>query len=88
VHAENVANCGINVSHSFKGEWGKRKKRSLWIWRVLSFYQLIWNNMSMLYTHRLTFCRENHRPVANHWQAISHNVVSSSPRHAPDSKSQ
>jgi len=24
---------------------------------------------------------ENHRPVANHWQTCSHNVVSSTPRH-------
>jgi hypothetical protein len=23
--------------------------------------------------------RENHRPVASHWQALSHNVVSSAP---------
>jgi hypothetical protein len=23
---------------------------------------------------------ENHRPVANHWQTLSHNVVSSRPR--------
>ena len=25
--------------------------------------------------------RENHRPVANHRQTLSHNVVSSTPRH-------
>ena len=25
--------------------------------------------------------RENHRPVASHWQTLSHNVVSSTPRH-------
>jgi len=24
---------------------------------------------------------ENHRPVATHWQTLSHNVVSSTPRH-------
>ena len=24
---------------------------------------------------------ENHRPVASHWQILSHNVVSSTPRH-------
>ena len=27
---------------------------------------------------------ENHRPVASHWQTLSHNVVPSSPRHASD----
>ena len=25
--------------------------------------------------------RENYRPVASHWQTLSHNVVSSTPRH-------
>jgi hypothetical protein len=32
--------------------------------------------------------RENHRPVASHWQTLSHNVVSSTPRHEWDSNSQ
>jgi len=31
---------------------------------------------------------ENHRPVASHWQTLSHNVVSSSPRYKRDSNSQ
>jgi len=31
---------------------------------------------------------KNSRPVAIHWQTLSHNVVSSTPRHEPDSKSQ
>jgi hypothetical protein len=30
---------------------------------------------------------ENHRPVASHWQTLSHNVVSSTPRHARGSTS-
>jgi hypothetical protein len=32
--------------------------------------------------------RENRRPVASYWQTLSHNVVSSTPRHERDSKSQ
>jgi hypothetical protein len=24
---------------------------------------------------------ENHRPVASHWQTLSHNIVSSTPHH-------
>ena len=32
--------------------------------------------------------RENHRPVASHWQTLSHNVVSSTPRHEQGSNSQ
>jgi hypothetical protein len=31
---------------------------------------------------------ENHRPVASHWQYLSHNVVSSTPRHERSSNSQ
>ena len=31
---------------------------------------------------------ENHRPAASHWQTLSHNVVSSTPRHEWDLKSQ
>jgi hypothetical protein len=31
--------------------------------------------------------RENHRPVASHWQTLSHNVVSSTPRHERGSNS-
>ena len=32
--------------------------------------------------------RKNHRPVASHRQTLSHNVVSSTPRHERDSNSQ
>jgi hypothetical protein len=31
---------------------------------------------------------ENHRPVVSHCQTLSHNVVSSTPCHERDSKSQ
>ena len=31
---------------------------------------------------------ENHRPVASHWQTLSHNVVSSTPHHEWGSNSQ
>ena len=31
---------------------------------------------------------ENYRPVTSHWQTLSHNVVSSTPRHERDSNSQ
>ena len=31
---------------------------------------------------------ENHRPVASHWQTVSHNVVSSTARNERDSNSQ
>jgi len=31
---------------------------------------------------------ENHRPAVSHWQTLSHNVVSSTPRHEQDSNAQ
>ena len=31
---------------------------------------------------------ENHRPVASHWQILSHSVISSTPHHERDSNSQ
>ena len=31
---------------------------------------------------------EKHRPVVSHWQTLSHNDVSSTPRHEHDSNSQ
>ena len=30
----------------------------------------------------LWYMAENQRPVASHWQTLSHNVLSSTPRHA------
>ena len=31
---------------------------------------------------------ENHQPVKSHWQILSHNVESNTPRHEQDSNSQ
>ena len=31
---------------------------------------------------------ENHSPVTSHWRTVSHNIVSSTPRHEPGSNSQ
>jgi hypothetical protein len=31
---------------------------------------------------------ENYHPIASHWQTLSHNVVSSMPRHERSSNSQ
>jgi len=43
---------------------------------------------SVLLVEETVVPRENHRPVASHWQMLSHNVVSSTPRHERDSNSQ
>ena len=36
---------------------------------------------SVLLVEKTGVPRENHRPVVSHWQTLSHNVISSTPRH-------
>jgi len=36
---------------------------------------------SVLFVEETGVPGENHRPVRSHWQTLSHNVVSSTPRH-------
>jgi hypothetical protein len=43
---------------------------------------------SVLLVEETGIPRENRRPVASQWQILSHNVVSSTPRHERDSNSQ
>jgi len=43
---------------------------------------------SVLLVEEIGVPGENHRPEASHWQTLSHNVVSSTPRHERDSNSQ
>jgi len=43
---------------------------------------------SVLLVEETRVPRENHQPVASHWQTISHNVISSTPRHEMGSNSQ
>ena len=44
--------------------------------------------LSVLLVEETRVPGENHRPVASHWQTLSHNVVSSTSRHERDSNSQ
>jgi hypothetical protein len=37
--------------------------------------------LSVLYVEETWVLGENHWPVVSHWQTLSHNVVSSTPRH-------
>jgi hypothetical protein len=52
------------------------------------------NNISVISWRSVLLVEEtrvhgaNHRPVVNHWQSLSHNVVSSTPRHERGSNSQ
>ena len=54
--------------------------------RIIVF-NATFNNISAVYWRSVLLVeetripRENHRPVASYWQALSHNAVSSTPRH-------
>jgi hypothetical protein len=39
-------------------------------------FNAIFNNISVLLVEETGVPVENHRPVASHWQTVSHNVVS------------
>ena len=51
-------------------------------------FNATFNNISVLLVEETGVPGENHRPVASHRQTLSHNVVSSTPRHERDSNSQ
>ena len=54
-------------------------------------YNATFNNLSVISWWSVLLVKEtgeNHRPVASHLQTLSHNVVSSTPRHERDSNSQ
>ena len=48
--------------------------------------KILWQ--SVLLVEETGLPRENHRPAATHLQTLSHNVVSSTPHHEPDSNLQ
>ena len=64
------------------------------LWQGVNGYGATFNNISVtlwrpvLLVKEIGVHGENHRPVANHWQTLSHNVVWSTPRHERDSDSQ
>ena len=48
-------------------------------------FNVTFNNISVISCRSVLLLEEtgeNHRPTASHWQTLSHNVVSSTPRHA------
>ena len=57
-------------------------------------FNATFNNISVISWRSVLFVKEtgvpgeNHRPVASHWQTLSDNVVSSTPRHERGSNSQ
>jgi hypothetical protein len=57
-------------------------------------FSATFNNISVISCHSVLLAeetgvlRENYQPAGNHWQTLSHNVVSSTPHHEWDSTSQ
>ena len=64
----------INRPHTFPG-------LVLWCWTLLfnNISAISWQ--SVLLVEETGVPEENHRPVASHWQTLSHNVVSSTSCH-------
>jgi hypothetical protein len=48
-------------------------------------FSATFNIISVILVEETEVPGENHRPVASHWQILSHNVVSSTPHHERDS---
>ena len=48
---------------------------------------MVFNNISVLLGEVTEVPKENHRPDTSHWQTLSHNAVSSTPRLKRDSNS-
>ena len=63
-----------------------------WVWVIL--FNATFNNISVISWRSVLLVKEtrvhgeNHQPAAYHWQTLSHNIVSSTPHHEPDSNSQ
>jgi hypothetical protein len=54
---------------------------SVFIFKVMVMtFNATFNNISVLLVQETGVSIENHRPVASHWQTLSHTVVSSTPR--------
>jgi len=57
-------------------------------------YNATFNNISVISWQSVLLMEEtrvpgeNHRPIASHWQTLSHNVISSTPRHEQNLNSQ
>ena len=77
--------------------WGKPdyypEKTTSWLgW--FTVFNATFNNISViswqsvLLVEETGVARGNYRPAASHWSALSHYVVSSTPRHEQDSNSQ
>ena len=61
--------------------------RNLVVYATFNNISVLWWR-SVLLVEETEVPGENHPHVASHWRTLSHNVVSSTPRHEQDSNSQ
>ena len=74
-----LSSCTFSIWAGKKGDFG-----------VKATFDNIWviSSRSIILMDETGVHGENHPPVASHRQTLSHNVVSSTPRHECDSNSQ
>ena len=59
----------------------------MFLFVILMVFNATFNNISVISWRSVSLVKEmgvpgeNHKPAASHWQTLSHNVVSSTPRH-------
>ena len=58
---------------------GSRKQGQIWFWFRFNVFYATLNNISVMSWRSVP--DENHRPVASHWQTLSHNIVSTTCHH-------
>jgi hypothetical protein len=70
------------MSNKIAGDGAKQQQKyriiPSWIADFNNISVISWRSVLLMEETRVT--GENHRPVASHWQTLSHNAVSSTPR--------
>ena len=82
IHFQRGARCKLKVFLS---------ENNIYIYMVrVMVFNTTYHNISVILWRSVLLVEEtgvpgeNHRPVVSHWQTLSHNVVSSTPRHERD----
>ena len=76
----------MSLSHSPGYTRGLRIR--LWCLMPFSKIFLLYRSGQCYWWRKPEYPEKNHRPAASQWQTLSHNVVSSRPRHERESNSQ
>ena len=78
--------CNISISERKQNWTPPRKKFKSKNKLMIMVFNATFNTISVISWRSVSLVEEtgipgeNHRPVASHWQTLSHNVVSSTPR--------